>query len=236
MVGFDPLANSYDLAIRSRPSIIVIGASAGGVAAVQEILQSLDPGVSAPIVVVQHLAKTPRGDLTSIYLCQDGRPVVEVEDKMSLKERVVYMAAPDYHVLLERDGSFSLSQDDPVHFSRPSIDVLFETAASVYGAGAVGILLTGANKDGAEGLCRIREAGGVTIVQSPSTAEVAVMPQAALDLCEHDEILSLDEIGSYLKDLFMDSKDGTALRRSNRITQFETEKGYANEDQDTHRR
>lgn len=205
------------------PEIIAIGASAGGVSAVQNLLRGFGPVVRAPIVVVQHLARSPRTDLSMVYVAGDARQVVEVEDKMSIQPMHVYMASPDYHLLVEKDRTFALTQDEPMHFSRPSIDVFFRSVAEVYGEGAVGILLTGANRDGADGLCRIRDAGGLTIVQSPETAEVSVMPRAALDLCEHDEVLPLEKISSLVSGLF----DGPVGRKS--MPYAKTERGNPHE-------
>lgn len=185
----------------SQPEVIVIGASAGGVTAIQRIIRSLTSSVRSPIVVVQHLAKYARTELPLVYIAGDGRPVIEVEDKMPLERGRIYFAVPDYHLLFEKDRSFALSQDDPIHFSRPSIDVTFESAAHIFGSGAMGILLTGANRDGAQGLCKIRDRGGRVIVQDPGEAEVAIMPQAAVNLCGPERVLALDRISDYLNAL-----------------------------------
>lgn len=181
--------------------LVGIGASAGGVSAVQQILRGLSPAVEVPIVVVQHLAKQPRGDLRAVYGHGVSRNIIEVEDKMPLRPRTVYMAAPDYHILVEKDACFALSQDEPVHFSRPSIDVFFESAAESFGKSIVAILLTGANRDGAEGLCRIREKGGLTIVQEPDEAECDTMPKAALSLCAQDKVLRIAQIAPFINAL-----------------------------------
>jgi two-component system, chemotaxis family, protein-glutamate methylesterase/glutaminase len=124
--------------------------------------------------------------------------VKEAEDKEPLMPCTVYLAPPNYHLLLEEQGHFSLSADDPVLYSRPAIDVLFDSAADAFGPALVGLLLTGASEDGARGLARIQRAGGLTLVQSPKTAAVPVMPEAALRLFSPDHVLPLDEIGPFL--------------------------------------
>jgi len=124
--------------------------------------------------------------------------VREAEDKEPLEAGTVYFAPPDYHLLVELDRRLSLSSEEPVLYSRPSIDVLFESAADAYGSGLVGVVLTGANSDGARGLRAVRDAGGVALVQRPDQAQVAAMPQAALDACPGAVPLSLDEIASFL--------------------------------------
>jgi two-component system chemotaxis response regulator CheB len=125
-------------------------------------------------------------------------PVKEAEDKEPLAPSTVYVAPPNYHLLLETQGYFSLSVDDPVLFSRPAIDVLFESAADAFGRSLLGLLLTGASEDGARGLCRIQQAGGLTLVQAPSTAAVRIMPEAALRLSAPSHVLPLNEIGPFL--------------------------------------
>jgi two-component system, chemotaxis family, protein-glutamate methylesterase/glutaminase len=127
--------------------------------------------------------------------------VKEAEDKEPLRAGFVYVAPPNYHVLLERDRSLSLSVDDKVHFSRPSIDVLFESAAQAYGKAAAGVLLTGANEDGAHGLAAVRAAGGTTFVQDPETASIRTMPEAALRLNPQHRVVPLLEIASALGEL-----------------------------------
>jgi two-component system, chemotaxis family, protein-glutamate methylesterase/glutaminase len=181
--------------------LIAIGASAGGVTAIQSIAAILPENFDTPIAVVQHVRAAPRIDLGLVYRTAHGVRVFEVEDKMPIERRAIYMAPPDYHLLVERDGSFSLSQDDPVHFSRPSIDVFFESVAFAYGPRALGILLTGANADGAAGLAAMSRAGAETIVQKPSDAEFATMPEAALKLFEPDRVLTLSQLRTFVLEL-----------------------------------
>jgi two-component system chemotaxis response regulator CheB len=141
-----------------------------------------------------------RRSLSALLETSPGRPVREVGDKDPIERGAAYLAPPDYHLLVE-DRHFALSTDARVNFARPSIDVLFESAADAYGPAAIGIILTGANEDGAAGLARIKEAGGVAIVQDPKTAERARMPEAALESTVADVILPLDEIGPFLRGL-----------------------------------
>lgn len=178
--------------------ILLIGASAGGVSAIRWFLSHLSPEFQAPIVIVQHLPPTARLDVGLIYGAGTGRKVIEVEDKMRLERGVAYMACPNYHLLLERDGTIALSQDPPVNHSRPSIDLMFDSGARAYGSLAAGVLLTGANSDGAEGLRAIHRAGGLTLVQDPDDAEATAMPRAALRLFEPDLVAALSGIVAYL--------------------------------------
>ena len=180
------------------PRIVLIGASAGGVTAVQKILSQLKPEMQLPIVVVQHIARSPRANLNQVYMCADRREVVEAEDKQQIENGRVYFATPDYHLLIERDLTFALSQDEPVHYSRPSIDVTFQSAHRAYGADVLAILLTGANRDGAQGLCEIFRDGGQAVAQDPMEADVDIMPKAAILLCGIEKVLKLGEISALI--------------------------------------
>jgi two-component system, chemotaxis family, protein-glutamate methylesterase/glutaminase len=187
--------------------IVLIGASAGGLAALARLLPLLPPGFPCPVAVVLHVHKTQ--DSYSGYL--DGLcalRVKEAEDKEAALPGVCYFAPADYHLLVERDGTLSLSADEKVNYSRPSIDVLFESAAEAYGRGAVAVLLTGASSDGAAGLAEIRAAGGTAVVQDPGTAEQPFMPKAGLDRAGADRLLSIEGIGSYLTDLAARQSNG----------------------------
>jgi two-component system, chemotaxis family, protein-glutamate methylesterase/glutaminase len=177
-------------------SLVMIGVSAGGLDAVCRLLGHLPPGFRLPIVVVQHRSKDSDALCEVLESCTE-RPIHEVMDKASIEPGHVYLAPPDYHLLIE-DGFFSLSTDAPEMYSRPSIDVAFESAADTYGGAVVGVVLTGANHDGARGLRRIVDAGGVAIVQDPATAEVQVMPTAALRAVPEAEALSLEAIARRL--------------------------------------
>ena len=178
--------------------LIVVGASWGGLHAVGRLLETLPEELDVPLAVVQHRAAERRHtSLADLLQSHVARPVREVADKEPIQRGVVHLAPPDYHVLVER-GHFALSVDARVNYARPSVDVLFESAADAYGPAAVGIVLTGANEDGAAGLARIKEAGGVAIVQDPKTAERATMPEAAIAATSADVILPLDEIAPFL--------------------------------------
>lgn len=172
-------------------ALLAIGASAGGVHAIRDFLRALPDSFRTPIVIVQHLPRGPRLDFNMIYGFRPGRHLLEVEDKMMPREGDVIMAAPDYHVSLERDGSLSLSQDEQVHYSRPSIDVFFKSVALSYGSKSAAFLLSGANHDGAAGLLAIHRAGGLTLVQDPDEAENSTMPKSALALFEPDHVLGI---------------------------------------------
>ena len=173
-------------ALREQPpTLIAIGASAGAVDALSQLLPELPATLGAPVLIVVHMPPGRRSALPELFSASCALATLEAEDKSMPDPGRVYFAPPDYHLLVERDGSLALSVDEPVHHSRPSIDVLFESVADALGGGALGILLSGASRDGADGLRRIRQAGGRTWVQAPETAQVAVMPQAALELAPH---------------------------------------------------
>src|SRR5687767_14677555 len=185
--------------------LIVIGVSAGGLNAGGSILGGLDPDFGVPVAVVQHRAR--ESEALALVLQETTRlRVCEIEDKMPYEPGKVYIAPPDYHVLVD-DGHFALSVDAPVTYSRPSIDVLFESAADEVGPRLIGIVLTGANRDGSVGLRRIADRGGHTIVQEPGTAEVGVMPRAALELVPEACVLPLSGIPAHLQRL---ASGGTA--------------------------
>jgi two-component system, chemotaxis family, protein-glutamate methylesterase/glutaminase len=178
--------------------LIAIGASWGGLNAVGKVLADLPPDIDTPIVVAQHRhPDSVEGALPQLLHLQTDRPVLDVEDKMPIEPRHVYLAPPDYHVLVER-GSFALSVDERVQFARPSIDVLLESAANVYGVDVVAVILTGANEDGAFGAARVKERGGVVVVQDPAEAVRRTMPEAAIAATVADAILPLDEIAKFV--------------------------------------
>lgn len=181
-----------------RYDVIAIGASWGGLQAVGTVLEGIPVEVDQPIVVAQHRsAESARGVLESLLQRHSGRPVVEPGDKEPIEPAHVYVAPADYHLLVE-DGRFALSVDARVQFARPSIDVLFESVAEGYRDRAIGIVLTGANADGAAGLAAIKRNGGVAIVQDPATATRKAMPEAAIAASVADAVLPLEEIGPFL--------------------------------------
>ena len=187
--------------LRGRIEGVVIGASAGGVEALFELLPLLPADFHPSMFIVLHLPRERPSLLVEIFKNRCARPVKEAEDKEPVEPGTVYFAPPDYHLLLESDRQIALSADEPIHFSRPSIDVLFESAADVYGESLLGIILTGANEDGAAGLHAVHRAGGVTVVQQPGSAKVPVMVVSALQRGPADFVLSLPEIAKLLRGL-----------------------------------
>jgi two-component system, chemotaxis family, protein-glutamate methylesterase/glutaminase len=180
--------------------IVVIGTSTGGLAAMQVLLPGLAEGLGCALVVAQHRGKDPGSRLCDFLQKSSRLPVGEPEDKEPIRPGRVYLAPRDYHLLIE-EGSFALSTEAPVYFARPSIDVLFESAADAYGERVVGVVLTGANGDGARGLARIKAAGGLALVQEPATAQAREMPEAAIAATRVDHVLPLREVARFLNDL-----------------------------------
>ena len=180
--------------------IIVIGCSLGGMHALEVILTALPRNFCVPIAVVQHRHRASNETLPSHFRRFSRLPVVDVEDKQWIRPGTVYLAPANYHLLVER-GEFSLSVDEKVRYSRPSIDVLFQTAADAYGDRVIAVVLTGANDDGTEGAKRVKARGGIVIVQDPETAEAPEMPRAAIASASVDRILPLDRIGPFLIEL-----------------------------------
>jgi two-component system chemotaxis response regulator CheB len=175
-----------------------VGTSLGGLHAITTMLRAIPSNLPVPILIVQHRGTASDEGLVTVLQDQTALKVVEAEDKVPLAAGTVYVAAPDYHLLVEAPGEVALSTDAPHRSARPSIDVLFETAAEAYGAGVLGVLLTGASADGASGLARIKALGGRAIVQDPATAECATMPAAGIAAAAVDYILPLESIGEYL--------------------------------------
>jgi two-component system chemotaxis response regulator CheB len=196
VIGPQPAARSPQ-----SGQLIVIGASWGGLAALEQIIGALPAGFRTPIAIAQHRATdSGSGALQEMMRRRSRHDVCEAGDKDPIEAGRIYIAPPDYHLLVEGDG-FALSTEGAVNYSRPSIDVLFDSAADVYGEQLVGVVLTGANDDGAYGLMRVRRRGGLTIVQDPSTAERPEMPQAAIATGAAQRVLPLDEIGPMLASL-----------------------------------
>jgi two-component system, chemotaxis family, protein-glutamate methylesterase/glutaminase len=186
-----------------RVDAIVVGTSAGGVEALSGLLPTLPQDFAAPLLIVLHLPRDRPSLLVEVYTARCRLPVREAADKEPIQPGCIYFAPPDYHLLVDRDAhgpSLALSKDPPVHFSRPAIDVLFESAADVYGARLGGVILTGANTDGAAGLVAVKAAGGVTLVQDPTTAKSPAMPRAALAMAGPvDFVLSLEQMPAVLR-------------------------------------
>jgi two-component system chemotaxis response regulator CheB len=179
----------------------VIGASAGGVEALSVLLPALPSNTKAAFFIVLHLPRDKPSLLAEIFARKCALPVREAEDKESVAPGTVYFAPSNYHLLLDRGPQMALSADDLVHHSRPSIDVLFESAAYVYGKRLLGIILTGANEDGAAGLAAIQDGGGITVVQNPETARAPQMILSALKLRPADLVLPLDGIAALIETL-----------------------------------
>ncbi|MDM8546056.1 chemotaxis protein CheB [Candidatus Venteria ishoeyi] len=181
---------------------VVIGASAGGIHALQQVLMPLPADFPLPIIVVQHLHPDAGAYLPQLLDNKCQLKVKQADEKEFVQAGWVYLAPPAYHLLIEEDHSLSLSLEAPVSYSRPSVDVLFESAIFAYGKRLIGIILTGANSDGALGIKKIKQAGGYVIVQAPETAEADAMPKAAIAAVAGnqavDKILALDQIGQYL--------------------------------------
>jgi two-component system chemotaxis response regulator CheB len=184
--------------LRGRIEAIVIGASAGGVEALGLILPALPAKFGASLLIVLHLPRERPSLLVEIYEKRCALPIREADDKEPIEPGTVYFAPPDYHMLVERNRQIALSTDEPVHFSRPSVDVLFESAADVYADRLLGVILTGANEDGAAGLHAVHRAGGVTVVQQPDSAKVPLMVVSALQRNPADFVLSLPQIAELL--------------------------------------
>lgn len=166
-----------------RPLAVVIGGSAGSLEVLKTLVHALPLPLTCPVIIVIHLPSYSDGFVAMLGK-ETSLTVKQAEDKEQISAGTIYIAPPSYHLLVEAHGAFALSADPPVHFSRPAIDVLFESACDVYGANLIGILLSGASRDGAAGLHEIHAAGGTTIVQAPLSAEAAIMPAAALALFE----------------------------------------------------
>ena len=186
--------------MNSTFEIIVVGTSIGGLKAVQTLLSALPNDFSVPVVIVQHRGKDSETGLCEFLGRHSRLPISEPEDKEAILPGHAYLAPRDYHLLVEK-GNFALSTDPAVAFARPSIDVLFESAADQYQEKTIGVVLTGANRDGARGLAAIKLRGGLTLVEDPELAVRPEMPEAAIANTEVDRVLSLVELGPLLGDL-----------------------------------
>jgi len=177
---------------------VVIGASAGGVGALLQLLPGLPADYGRAVVALLHLPEFRQSHLAEVFQQRMAMPVREAADKEAVSSGTLYFAGSGYHLSVETDRSFSLSCEAPLHFARPAIDYLMESAADAYGPALLGILLTGANHDGAAGMAAIARAGGLTVVQDPEQAEVASMPREAIRLHRPDLVLPLDAIQTLL--------------------------------------
>jgi two-component system, chemotaxis family, protein-glutamate methylesterase/glutaminase len=189
------------LAEQQKYEAVVIGTSAGGLGVLSYLFERLPVNYFLPVIVVQHRYRDQKNLLEDVLQHKCMIKIKQADEKEKIKNGVVYIAPPDYHLLIEDDHTFSLSADKHIKFSRPSIDVLFESASLVYQKRLVGIILTGANSDGAEGLLTIKKNGGFTIAQDPSEAQYAYMPQAAIKVDSAEKIWNLKQISSFLLEL-----------------------------------
>jgi two-component system chemotaxis response regulator CheB len=190
---------SAAVSLTGRVDAIVMGASAGGIEALMMLLPALSAAFRIPVFIVLHLPRDRPSLLAQIFSQKCALPVCEAGDKEPVRPGTVYFAPPDYHLLIDEGPCLALSADELVNYSRPSVDVLFESAADVYGARLLGIVLTGANEDGSEGLAAIHAAGGITIVQQPGSAQVKQMVAAALNRNPASYVLDLEGIAAVLR-------------------------------------
>jgi two-component system chemotaxis response regulator CheB len=205
--NWSPVIEARDHVIPSSargPELIVIGCSLGGMHALHVILSNLARDFCVPIAVAQHRHKKSNEGLPAYFRRQTDLKVVDAEDKQWIQPGHVYLAPADYHLLIERNGArgeLSLSVDDAVRHSRPSIDVLFESAADAYKDRVLAIVLTGANDDGSRGAARIKARGGMVVAQDPEQAEAPAMPRATIQAVQVDRILRLEDIAPFLTEV-----------------------------------
>lgn len=176
----------------------IIGGSAGSIEVLLKVFSGIIPSIQSPLIVVLHRKYSADSSLQEVIAHRAPLPVREVEDKDPIVPGTIFLAPADYHLLVENERQFSLDLSEKINFSRPSLDVSFESAAEIYGTGLTGILLSGANADGTEGLMAIKRAHGVTIAQCPETAPVPYMPQHAILSSVVDYVMSAEEITAYI--------------------------------------
>lgn len=186
---------------RKRYDAVVMAASTGGIEALRTVLRALDPAIAAPVLIVQHTASDDAQALCGVLAAGSAIPVLEAEPRQPLIDGCAYLAPPGYHLLVEPGPRAALSMDEKVCHVRPSADVLFTSAADVWRGGLIGVVLTGANEDGAAGMAAIRSRKGLAIVQNPEEAEMREMPEATQRRAGADHVLSLRDIGPLLNRL-----------------------------------
>lgn len=186
---------------RRRYQAVVVGGSAGGFLALRQLVAALRPDFPLPVLAALHVGSDARDSAATVLGGQSRLAVADVVDGLRIEPGQLYLAPPGYHMLVERDGSLALSIDERVSFSRPSIDVLIQTAADAYRQDLVAVILSGANQDGAAGLLAVRSRGGLAVVQDPATAEAAAMPEAALQTAGADHVLPVEGIAALLNGL-----------------------------------
>lgn len=178
--------------------ILLLGGSAGGFSVILQILKTIPTNFKLPIIVIVHRNPKFQSNFENTINNSFAIKIKSAEDKEIIEPGIVYFAPPGYHLLIEPDYKLSLDISEPIQYSRPSIDVTFESAAEIYKQNCIAILFSGANQDGAKGLLEIKKNGGTCIVQDPEVAEVATMPQAAIDLDAQDYIYNIEEITKYI--------------------------------------
>jgi len=176
----------------------IIGGSAGSLEVLLKVLPKIDPEITFPIIIVIHRKHGNDSLLAELLSGRTSLPVKEVDEKEKILPRNIYIAPSDYHLLIEQDRTFSLDYSEKVNYSRPSIDVTFQTAAEVYKTNLVCLLLSGSNSDGVNGLKSVKQWGGIAAIQNPETAQVAYMPAQAMLHAKVDRILNIEEIGGFL--------------------------------------
>ncbi|WP_221391733.1 chemotaxis protein CheB [Dyadobacter sp. NIV53] len=189
--------NSLNLPVE----IVVIGGSAGSLEVLFKLLPLLRPDLSLSIIIILHRRNSGDSSLAELLSTKTTLPLNEVEDKDAILPGYIYLAPSDYHLLIEKDYTFSLDYSEKINFSRPSIDVTFESAADIYGSSMAGIILSGANEDGTKGLKAIKNAGGITIAQNPDTAQMPLMPQHAISHVGIESVLTVREIAGFINGL-----------------------------------
>jgi len=187
--------------LKDMEKMVVIGGSAGSLKVILHILSKLKTWLEIPVVIVLHRKNDFQSNLAELLASKTGMKVKEAEDKEPIKTGIIYLAPADYHLLVEKDHTFSLDDSEKINYSRPSIDVTFQTAADAYGAGLTGLLLSGANADGVEGLKEIKACKGTVAVQDPETAQVPYMPQQAIDRMQVDQILKIEQMAPLINGL-----------------------------------
>jgi len=186
---------------RRYQAVVIGGGSAGGFTALRHLVMALRKNFPLPVLAALHVGNDARDNAASVLVAHSHLKIDEVVDGLVIKPGHLYLAPPGYHMLVERNGTVALSVDERVSYSRPSIDVLIQSAADAYRDRLVAVILSGANQDGAAGLLAVRSRGGLAVVQDPATAEVAMMPEAALQLAGADHVLDLDGIAHLLNEL-----------------------------------
>jgi len=186
---------------------IVVGVSSGGLNAMKIMFSLLPADFSIPIIIVQHIGARSENIWIQLFNDKSKLEIKEADEKEKIEKGKIYIAPPNYHLLIEQDKTFSLTVDERVNYSRPSIDVLFETAAEAYQDKLIGVVLTGSNNDGSKGIKRIKECGGLTIVQQPDTAESSYMPESAIATMQPDYILPLEKIIKLLIEIDIKNKN-----------------------------